>query len=44
MIATRIQEQAFGGLDRENLTFLDGLARRGVSLRRHLRAGTVLRK
>jgi Protein of unknown function (DUF2924) len=26
MIAMRIQEQAFGGLDRESLTFLDGLA------------------
>ena len=27
MIACRIQEQAFGGLDRDGLTFLDGLAR-----------------
>jgi hypothetical protein len=36
------QEQAFGGLDRESLMFLDGLARRGVSPRRHLKPGTVL--
>jgi Protein of unknown function (DUF2924) len=42
MIAMRIQEQAFGGLDRDSLTFLDGLARRGVSPRRHLKPGTVL--
>jgi len=42
MIAMRIQEQAFGGLDRESLTFLDGFARRGVSPRRHLKPGTVL--
>ena len=38
MIAMRIQEQAFGGLDRESLMFLDGLARRGVSPRRHMPA------
>src|SRR5271170_1979445 len=42
MIAMRIQEQAFGGLDRESLTFLDGLARRGVSPRCRLKPGTVL--
>jgi Protein of unknown function (DUF2924) len=42
MIAMRIQEQAFGGLDRESLTFLDRLARRGVSPHRHLKPGTVL--
>jgi hypothetical protein len=42
MIAMRIQEQAFGGLDRASLTFLDGLTRRGVSPRRHLKPGTVL--
>jgi DUF2924 family protein len=42
MIAMRIQEQAFGGLDRESLTFLDGLARRGVPPRRQLKPGTVL--
>ena len=29
MIACRLQEQAFGGLDRESLTFLDGLACHG---------------
>ena|SRR5262245_14305924 len=27
MIAWRMQEQAFGGLDRDSLKFLDGLAR-----------------
>jgi hypothetical protein len=42
MIAMRIQEQAFGGLDRESLTFLDRLARRGVSPHRHLKPGMVL--
>jgi hypothetical protein len=42
MVAMRIQEQAFGGLDRESLTFLDGLARRGASPRRQLKPGTVL--
>jgi hypothetical protein len=42
MIAMRLQEQTFGGLDREKLTFLDGFARRGVSPRRHLKPGTVL--
>jgi len=42
MIAMRLQEQAFGGLDRDSLTFLDGLARRGVPPRRHLKPGTVL--
>ena len=42
MIACRIQEQAFGGLDRESLTFLDGLARRHGPPRRHLKPGTVL--
>jgi hypothetical protein len=42
MIGWRIQEQAFGGLDRESLTFLDGLARHGGSPRRHLKPGTVL--
>jgi hypothetical protein len=29
MIAWRLQEQAFGGLDRESLSFLEGLARHG---------------
>jgi hypothetical protein len=42
MIAMRIQEQAFGSLDRESLTFLDGLTRRGVSPHRHLKPGTML--
>jgi hypothetical protein len=42
MIAYRLQEQAFGGLDRETLRFLDGLARHGGSPRRHLKPGTVL--
>jgi hypothetical protein len=42
MIAWRMQEQAFGGLDRDSLTFLDGLARHGGSPRRQLKPGTVL--
>src|SRR6266446_6962121 len=42
MIAWRLQEQAFGGLDRESLSFLDGLARHGGSPRRRLKPGTVL--
>ena len=42
MIAYRLQERAFGGLDRESLRFLDGLARHGGSPRRHLKPGTVL--
>jgi len=42
MIAYRLQEQAFGGLDRESLTFLEGLARHGGSPRRQLKPGTVL--
>src|SRR5256886_8768822 len=42
MIAWRLQEQAFGGLDRESLKFLDGLARHGGSPRRRLKPGTVL--
>ena len=41
MIAWRMQEQAFGGLDRESLRFLDGLARHGAP-RRQLKPGTVL--
>src|SRR6266699_259499 len=41
MIACRIQERAFGGLDRESLRFLDSLTRAGPP-RRHLKAGTVL--
>ncbi len=42
MIARRLQEQAFGGLDRESLRFLDGLARHGGLPRRRLKPGTVL--
>jgi DUF2924 family protein len=42
MIAWRLQEQAFGGLDRESLRFLEGLARHGGSPRRQLKPGTVL--
>jgi hypothetical protein len=42
MISWRLQEQAFGGLDRESLRFLDGLARHGGSPRRQLKPGTVL--
>ena len=42
MIACRMQEQAFGGLDRESLRFLDGLARHGGAPRRQLKPGTVL--
>jgi Protein of unknown function (DUF2924) len=41
-IAWRMQEQAFGGLDRESLSFLEGLARHGGSPRRRLKPGTVL--
>jgi hypothetical protein len=42
MIAWRLQERAFGGLDRESLRFLDGLARHGCPPRRRLKPGTVL--
>jgi hypothetical protein len=42
MIAWRLQEQVFGGLDRESLSFLEGLARHGGSPRRQLKPGTVL--
>jgi hypothetical protein len=42
MIACRMQELAFGGLDRESLTFLDALARRIGPRPRQLKAGTVL--
>jgi len=44
MIAYRIQEEAFGGLDRETIKLLDRLARGGKSndLNRRLKAGTVL--
>jgi hypothetical protein len=42
MMAWRLQEQAFGSLDRESLRFLEGLARHGGSPRRQLKPGTVL--
>jgi hypothetical protein len=42
MITYRLQEWAFGGLDRETLRFLHGLARHGGSPRRRLKPGTVL--
>jgi hypothetical protein len=42
MIAGRLQEKAFGGLDRKSLTFLDALARQSGPSRRHLKPGTVL--
>src|SRR6266446_688813 len=44
MIANRVQEQAFGTLDRATLKLLDGLARRGGARRgeRNLKIGTVL--
>ena len=42
MIARRLQEQAFGSLDRESLRFLEGLARHGGWSRRQLKPGTVL--
>jgi hypothetical protein len=42
MIACRLQEQTFGGLDRDSLTFLDGLAERRSRPRRRLKPGTVL--
>ena len=43
MIARHIQERAFGGLDRDSRTFLDGLARQGGgSPGRQFKPGTVL--
>src|SRR5439155_11942759 len=43
MIACRIQELAFGGLDRDSLRFLESLARQESDPpRRHLKAGTTL--
>src|SRR2546423_11239103 len=42
MIAWRLQERAFGGLDRDSLRFLQGLARQGSSPRRRFKPGTVL--
>jgi hypothetical protein len=37
MIAWRLQERAFGGLDRDSLAFLDRLARQSGSRRRQLK-------
>jgi hypothetical protein len=42
MLAFRLQERFFGGLDQESLRCLDGLARHGSSPRRQLKPGTVL--
>src|SRR5256886_11759418 len=41
MMACRLQEQAFGSLDRESLRFFDGLARHGAPPRQ-LKPRTVL--
>ena len=42
MIAARLQERAFGGLDRDSLRFLESLARHDRPPRRQLKPGTVL--
>jgi hypothetical protein len=44
MIANRVQEEAFGTLDRATLKLLDGLARRGGSrpAERNLKIGTTV--
>jgi hypothetical protein len=42
MIAARLQERAFGGLDRDSLKFLQSLARHQRPARRQLKPGTVL--
>ena len=42
MIANRIQEEAFGMLDRTSLKLLDGLGRRNSRPERNLKIGTVL--
>src|SRR5437588_10696602 len=42
MIAARLQERAFGGLDRDSLRFLASLARHQRPPRRQLKPGTVL--
>jgi hypothetical protein len=42
MMAARLQERAFGGLDRDSLRFLESLARHGRPPRRQLKPGTVL--
>jgi hypothetical protein len=42
MIAARLQERAFGSLDRDSLRFLQSLARHQRPPRRQLKPGTVL--
>jgi Protein of unknown function (DUF2924) len=42
MIAARLQERAFGGLDRDSLRFLESFARDERVPRRQLKHGTVL--
>jgi hypothetical protein len=42
MIANRVQEEAFGTLDRATLQLLDGLAQRSRTAERNLKIGTVL--
>jgi hypothetical protein len=42
MIAARLQERAFGGLDHDSLRFLQSLARHERPPRRQLKPGTVL--
>jgi len=42
MLAARLQERAFGGLDRDSLRFLESLARHERPPRRQLKPGTVL--
>ena len=45
MVAYRIQEKTFGGLDRTTIRLLDGMARGqkpGTDVKRRLKAGTVL--
>jgi hypothetical protein len=42
MIACRLQERAFGGLDRDSLKFLESLAQQERPIRRRLKPGTVL--
>jgi hypothetical protein len=42
MIAARLQERAFGGLDRDSLRFLENLALQERLPRRQLKPGTVL--
>jgi hypothetical protein len=41
MIAARLQERTFGGLDRDSLRFLESLARQERLPRRQLKTGTV---